>query len=76
MIGYTTSEIQGISIPNPETCTIKELMDTGKKLAESYLKGDDPCLGIPRKDVQLIYKDFAIWKPYIPLQVSPVMLKA
>ena len=56
-------------------CTWEEIKSGSKSLAESYLRGDDPCVGeIPRNEVMLVDKDFAFYVPYIPLVITPIVL--
>jgi hypothetical protein len=54
--------------------TTTELLENAKKLYDSYVNGDNPCFGeIPRKDVFIVTKDFAMYAPYIPLQLTPII---
>jgi hypothetical protein len=55
--------------------TTTEILSGSKALAQSYLRGDVLCLGsIPRNDVVLISENIALYAPYIPLQITPVIL--
>jgi hypothetical protein len=54
-------------------CTWNELKENGRKLAEAYKRGDTVCMGIKREEVLLLTDDFAVYAPYIPLQVTPIV---
>jgi len=53
--------------------TWTEYKEGGRKLAEAYKRGDAVCCGIKREEVILVFDDFAVYAPYIPLQVTPIV---